>query len=791
MIQPHNRLPNLVLLLALASCVRTSSGGSEARVAPTNLTYGINTARLVLLVEAPANEPTVEGLVESWAVTPALPIGMELDPQSGTIFGRPEELQESTTYTVTASNHGGETSATVDIGIFGAPLFAYTANSEDDSISMYIVDALSGRLTFNGHLEARPGEVRPEVLDVHPEGRFLYAANSGDGSTNSSISVFEISAENGRLEALPPLPLAGGPLDFVIANDGRHLYASVFGNDELAVLSIDPDTGNLAVVQSYGTGDGPSALTLDPDGEFLWVLNERAGTITTFAVDPNGASLIASAADFFIGGSPSSIAGAPDGEHLYLTFEDSDQLVAFSTDPATGEPARVGAASTGDGPSNVALHPGGEFAYVSDSDSGTLSLFSLVENEGEPASRGDIDAGVLPKHVAFDASGLYAYSISSGTNEIWAYAVDEGDGSLERIGLSRTRRQPSSIALAIGTTPVVQQAANLYVLSNGSGEASTLQVSQSDGVLTESGVPVPVGQDARDLAVDPLGRYAVSVDFMGRLSVFWIDEQSGELSVAWADEPLPGRPRGVDVDPTGRWVYVALRDDDLAMSFEIDLDTGQPLEISTVTTVENPQSANIDPSGRFLYVTHTLSDDIWAWPVREGVIEDAPIVTTGPGNPLELRFSPGGDLAITPLDLSDHIATYSIDPVTGALSVIVPGKAARNSPAAFEVHPNGRYGYAAVHGGVIDDGRVSSYLFDEQTARITEEQKHFESTNPRDLRLDPSGRFLFTADEGSDSVSTFKIDADTGRPTFTGQTTVGSEPRALAIVRELRYEVLP
>jgi 6-phosphogluconolactonase len=42
---------------------------------------------------------------------------------------------------------------------------------------------------------------------------------------------------------------------------------------------------------------------------------------------------------------------------------------------------------------------------------------------------------------------------------------------------------------------------------------------------------------------------------------------------------------------------------------------------------------------------------------------------------------------------------------------------------------------------------------------------------PRNFVIDPSGRFLLVANQRSDNVVTFRIDAQTGRLTATGQVT--------------------
>jgi hypothetical protein len=83
---------------------------------PTALSYPTPTLFAVNQPIVPIN-PTVQGMVTSYSVAPALPAGVALDSSSGTISGTPTATQAATTYKVTASNTGGSTWADVSIGV--------------------------------------------------------------------------------------------------------------------------------------------------------------------------------------------------------------------------------------------------------------------------------------------------------------------------------------------------------------------------------------------------------------------------------------------------------------------------------------------------------------------------------------------------------------------------------------------------------------------------------------------------------------------------------------------------
>jgi len=86
--------------------------------APTNLVY-LDSAPIYLL-DTPITENTPSsagGAVDSYAIAPALPAGLNFDPQTGVIDGIATELLSVTSFTITATNITGEATATVSITV--------------------------------------------------------------------------------------------------------------------------------------------------------------------------------------------------------------------------------------------------------------------------------------------------------------------------------------------------------------------------------------------------------------------------------------------------------------------------------------------------------------------------------------------------------------------------------------------------------------------------------------------------------------------------------------------------
>lgn len=117
----------------------------QAAGAPSHLGYSTPSAIYRQAHSIAPNVPTVTGTVTSWSVSPPLPAGLALDPLSGVIDGRPQTLARPNTYTVTASNANGSTSAPVSIRIVP---FAQELDPHHDgqANALHLVSLAWGRL---------------------------------------------------------------------------------------------------------------------------------------------------------------------------------------------------------------------------------------------------------------------------------------------------------------------------------------------------------------------------------------------------------------------------------------------------------------------------------------------------------------------------------------------------------------------------------------------------------------------------------------------------------------------
>jgi 6-phosphogluconolactonase len=324
-------------------------------------------------------------------------------------------------------------------------------NGRGKGIEVYRIDEASGELS---HLQTLSGVQNPHFLALHPRRDRLYSTNGGDAS---AVSAFSIDEASGRLSPLNSQPSPGaGPTHLavdpsgrlvVVANyaggsvaafpldgDGRlaphsdfhqhedkpgpnprrqdkpHAHMAGFdqsgrwvlvcdlGLDLTFVYAVDAARGKLTRNQAAGQappGAGPRHLDFHPNGRFVYVINELASSITTFAFDASSGALtplqtISTLPAGFAGeSSAAEVVVHPNGRIVYGSNRGHDSLAIFGCDPATGRlTARGHEPTRGQHPRHFDLDPSARFLYVANQDSDNLVVFGVDAETGALAATG-------------------------------------------------------------------------------------------------------------------------------------------------------------------------------------------------------------------------------------------------------------------------------------------------------------------------------------------------------------------------------------------------------------------
>ncbi len=146
-----------------------------------------------------------------------------------------------------------------------------------------------GGLTVHREHALRPGS-GPRHLAFHPGGGYAYVVNE----LTPTVTVCRWDAPEGSLKPLAETAVLPGapegdayPSGIAVAPDGRFLWTATRGEDVLSVFAVEAGGEALRLVGTVPCeGDWPRDITLDAQGAFLYVANERSGDVTWFSLDP-------------------------------------------------------------------------------------------------------------------------------------------------------------------------------------------------------------------------------------------------------------------------------------------------------------------------------------------------------------------------------------------------------------------------------------------------------------------------------------------------------------------------
>jgi 6-phosphogluconolactonase len=136
---------------------------------------------------------------------------------------------------------------------------AYIINELDNSV--LATSYASGKFKSLGAVLTLPqdfsGVSTTAEIEIHPNGRFLYASNRG----HNSIAVYRRDEKTGTLVSIQIAPCSGRtPRHFKIDPSGKWLLCAYQDSNTISVLAINPETGLLGDVSSTVSVPGPICL---------------------------------------------------------------------------------------------------------------------------------------------------------------------------------------------------------------------------------------------------------------------------------------------------------------------------------------------------------------------------------------------------------------------------------------------------------------------------------------------------------------------------------------------------
>ena len=334
------------------------------------------------------------------------------------------------------------------------------------------------------------------------------------------------------------------------------------------------------------------------------------------------------------------------------------------------------------------------------------SIFPTVSNSPTPTATITISPG----------SGNFLYSSNFADGMVAEFTRNLTTGALSLIGSVGAGSANGPIGIATGPA-----AKYVYVANSVDGNVRQFKVNLTTGALSAIGSgTVAAGSSPQWIAVTPNAQFAFVTNFSdGTVSPYTINATTGALTAngaAFSSTLLKSPAAAV---ASNRWLYVT--DDTKGTIVSFPIGAAGTLSAGTATplgAVAMPGPAIMDPSGQFVYTTDQKMGLVYYLTVGTGVLTLAALPYTS-----STAGEAGVAIATTPLGKEFlYVANQMLAPP---------------SITVFFVNPGGTLTFSAP----FPDASLKQ---------------------PTGLVVDPTGSFLYVANQGNGTISRFAINPTTG-----------------------------
>jgi len=320
-----------------------------------------------------------------------------------------------------------------------------------------------------------------------------------------------------------------------------------------------------------------------------------------------------------------------------------------------------------------------------------------------------------------------------------------------------------------------------------------------------------------------------------KIAIYKVEPATGALTHI-TDAPCEGEPGALVANPAKTGLFASLRPEGKLVAFRINPQSRSLTHLNTIDAGPDPAHLSTDKEGRFLLAAYYVAGKVTIHAIEEGgslrakPVQSVPTAdkahailldranhfafvphtgpnvifqfafnpSTGeltPGNPPQLQtapntgprhivFHPQLDIAYVSNEQGGSVTAYRFDKTSGSLqalpsvSTLPSGFSARNACAEIKIHPTGRFLYISNRG----HDSIARFRVDGRSGELTPLGQTPTEKTPRSFDIDPSGKFLYVCGEATNRIAAYQIDQETGGLTPLATVSVGKTPWWLAIV---------
>jgi 6-phosphogluconolactonase len=312
-----------------------------------------------------------------------------------------------------------------------AATVVYVANGGSKDIAVFHLDVASGALTARGTvaLEGAPGP-----LAISPDRQFLHAALR----PSKSVQTFRVDAATGALTPVGSAVTGVNAAYLFTDRTGRHLLSADYGGDRITVHPVDTD-GKIGATPSadLATGRNPHSIQADAANRFVFVPLCGADQVLQFRfeggrLEPNTPPAVA----FKAVDGPRHFAFHPKGDFVYVVNEKSGSVTALAFDRKAGALTPIQTLTTlpkdftgKNTCADIHVTPDGRFVYASNRGHDSLAGYAIDARTGRLTALGNFATEKTPRAFDMDPSGRFLFAAGQGSDRLATYRI-EADGKL-------------------------------------------------------------------------------------------------------------------------------------------------------------------------------------------------------------------------------------------------------------------------------------------------------------------------------------------------------------------------
>jgi 6-phosphogluconolactonase len=286
----------------------------------------------------------------------------------------------------------------------------------------------------------------------------------------------------------------------------------------------------------------------------------------------------------------------------------------------------------------------------------------------------------------------------------------------------------------------------------------------------------------------------ISVASEQQIAAYHLDPAQGKLTHCSDTKLLEGKPGALTVDPQRRFLFASIRSSDKLAAFRIDPDSGKLTKLNVVPAGPDPAYLATDRAGRFLLTAYYVDAKVTVHAIgKDGSLSDQPLQTIPTAEKAHASVpDPSNRFLYVPHTGPNAIFLFRLDAQTGQLTANSPARLEtpkNTGPRHIVFHPTLAIAYVANEQG----SSVTAYRLDRRSGMLTPLQtmstlpKGFRGSNAcAEIKVHPSGRFLYVANRGHDSIASFALD-DQGKLSVIGNAPTEKTPRSFDIDPSGKY----